>query len=351
VAPCLRGAARRPRGPARRGGRVASTQVVASRAVFIDADDAKTDVILAGALAVLGPTLLGFVSRLPLLPRTGVGAVVVELIALALLTLLVPLWSARYRQDGAAAFGVATGGHLQVAGTATRATAALQLAAPVVVLGVLLAALLSSQASVLALGRLGLALRTADPVVSLVLTIAQVAVLSLGTLVLTGFLSVRGRAGFPRSPDVSLTELVRTLGLAAAGIALLTGLVRIAGGADVRIVALNVLALVTVLLLADRLVPVGLEVPRTTVAAPLVVIVADADLRGRRAVRRRAAGRPAPWRARRRGGGDRSPRSPRPGGGRGGGAPGGGGALVADLPVPAARRRRAVLSAWRAPTR
>jgi hypothetical protein len=242
--------------------------------VFIDADDAKTDVILAGALAVLGPTLLGFVSRLPLLPRTGVGAVVVELIALALLTLLVPLWSARYRQDGAAAFGVATGGHLQVAGTATRATAALQLAAPVVVLGVLLAALLSSQASVLALGRLGLALRTADPVVSLVLTIAQVAILSLGTLVLTGFLSVRGRAGFPRSPDVSLTELVRTLGLAAAGIALLTGLVRIAGGADVRIVALNVLALVTVLLLADRLVPVGLEVPRTTVTAPLVVIVA-----------------------------------------------------------------------------
>lgn len=273
MAPCLRGAALAIPRTARRGGRVASTGVVASRAVFIDADDAKTDVILAGALAVLGPTLLGLVSRLPLLPRAGAGAVVVELLFLALLTLLVPLWSARYRQDGAAALGFGAGGHLQVAGTTSRVTAALQLAAPVVVLGAVLAALLSSQASVIPLGRLGLALRTTDPVVSLVLTIAQVAVLSAGTLVLTGFLSVRGRAAFPRSPDVSLTELVRTFGLGAAGIALLTGLVRIAGGADVRIVALNVLTLVVVLLLADRLVPVGLEVPRTAVTAPLVVIV------------------------------------------------------------------------------
>lgn len=242
--------------------------------MFIDADDAKTDVILAGALAVLGPTLLGFVTRLPLLPRAGVGAVVVELVALGLLTLLVPLWSARYRQDGGAAFGLAEGtGHLSVAGTTRTTSAALQLAAPVVLLGVLLAALLSSQASAIPLGRVGLALRTADPTVSLVLTLVQVALLSVGSLVFTGFLSVRGRAGFPRSPDVSLTELVRTFGLGAVAIALLTGLVRVATGADVRVLGLNLLAVVAVLLLADRLVPLGIEVPRSTVAAPLVVVV------------------------------------------------------------------------------
>ena len=242
--------------------------------MFIDADDAKTDVILAGALAVLGPTLLGLLTRLPLLPRTGVGAVVVELVALALLTLLVPLWSARYRRDGAAALGLAEhGGQLRVAGTTGNAAAALQLAVPVVLLGMLLAALLSSQASVIALGRVGLALRTSDPVVSLVLTLIQIAVLSLGSLVLTGFLSVRGRAGFPRSPDVSLTELVRTFGLGAVGIALLTGLIRLVMGADVRVAGLNLLTLVAVLLLADRLVPHGVSVPRSTVAAPLVVVV------------------------------------------------------------------------------
>ncbi|MFU8839612.1 MAG: hypothetical protein ACNA8R_02690 [Nitriliruptoraceae bacterium] len=243
--------------------------------MFIDADDAKTDVILAGALAVLGPTLLGLLTRLPLLPRTGVGAVLVELVALALLTLLVPLWSARYRRDGAAAFGFAEGGggRLRVAGTTGTTAAALQLAAPVLLLGMLLAALLSSQASVIALGRVGLALRTTDPVLSLVLTLAQIAVLGVGSLVLTGFLSVRGRAGFPRSPDVSLTELVRTFGLGAVGVALLTGLVRLATGADVRVVGLNLLALVAVLLLADRLVPHGVSVPRSTVAAPLVVVV------------------------------------------------------------------------------
>jgi hypothetical protein len=242
--------------------------------VFIDADDAKTDVILAAALAVLGPTLLGFVTRLPLLPRAGVGAVVVELVSLALLTLLVPLWSARYRRDGAAAFGFADDrGHLRLAGTTSTLAAAVQLAAPAVVLGVVLAALLSSRLAVIPLGRVGLALGTTSPAVGVVLTLAQVAVLSAGALLLTGFLGVRGRAGFPRSPDVSLTELVRTLGLGATGIALLTGLVRIATGADVRIVALNLIALVAVLLVVDRIVPYGVAVPRTSVAAPLVVVV------------------------------------------------------------------------------
>ncbi|MFP4311029.1 MAG: hypothetical protein ACLFS9_03490 [Nitriliruptoraceae bacterium] len=242
--------------------------------MFLDADDAKTDVILAGALAVLGPTLLGFVTRLPLLPRSGVGAVAVELLSLAAVTLLVPLWSSRYRGDRAAAFGFSPGGgHLRVAGTTGTGTAALTLAAPAVLLGVLLAALLSSQASVVVLGRAGLALRTGDPALNLVVTLAQVAVLSAGTLVLTGFLGVRARVGFPRSPELSLTELVRTLGLVATGVALLTGVVRIVTGADVRIVALNLVALVAVLLLADRLVPYGIEVPRTSIAAPLVVVV------------------------------------------------------------------------------
>lgn len=242
--------------------------------MFIDADDAKTDVILAAALAVLGPTLLGFVTRLPLLPRAGVGAVVVELVSLALLTLLVPLWSARYRRDGVAAFGIAEGrGNLRVAGTTSTAAAAVQLATPAVLLGVVLAALFSSQLAVIPLGRVGLALGTTSPAVSLVLSLAQVAVLSAGSLILTGFLGVRGRAGFPRSPDMSLTELVRTLGLGATGIALLTGLVRIATGADARIVAVNLFALVAVLLVVDRLVPYGVRAPRTSVAAPLVVVV------------------------------------------------------------------------------
>ncbi len=254
--------------------RVATRRVVASPVVFLDADDAKTDVILAAALAVLGPTLLGFVTRLPLLPRTGVGAVVVELVSLALLTLLVPLWSARYRGDGVAAFGVVErGGNLRVAGSTSRAATAAQLAVPVVVLGAVLAVLLSSQASVILLGRVGLALGTSSPSLGVVLTLAQVVVLSAGSLVLTGFLGVRGRAGFPRSPDVSLTELVRTIGLGATAVALLTGLVRVVTGSDVRIVALNLLALVAVLLVVDRLVPYGTQVPRTSVAAPLVVIV------------------------------------------------------------------------------
>jgi len=105
------------------------------------------------------------------------------------------------------------------------------------------------------------------------LTALRLVVLSVATLVLTGFLSVRSRDGFPRSPDTSLVELVRTFGLGAVGVALVTGLIRAVTGGSGSIMVLNVLALVAVLLVVDRLVPAGITVPRTTIVAPLLIIV------------------------------------------------------------------------------
>ena len=256
------------------GSRVASGRLVASSDVIIDADDAKSDVILAAAVAVIGPTVVAFVSRLPLVPQSGAIAALIGIGWLALLTLLVPLWLARYRGDGAAAFGLRdTAGPVAVAGAPGTARAALLLAAPAAVAGAVSLVVLGADAVTVALGRLGPAFWSTDGLTGLLLAILQVVVLIAGSLVLVGFLSVRSRDGFPRSPDTSLTELVRTLGLGAVGVALLTGLVRLATGASVVLLALHLLALVAVLLLTDRLVPAGISVPRTTVAAPLVIVV------------------------------------------------------------------------------
>jgi hypothetical protein len=254
--------------------RVASARLVASGPVFIDADDAKTDVILAAAVAIIGPTVLGFVLRLPLVPRTGVLGASLEVVWLGLVTMLVPLWLARYRGDGVAAFGLRErAGPIGVAGEPSSLTAGLLLAAPAALTGAVTLWALGAGPVTIVLGRLGPALANGADMTALVFSALLLAVLVAGTLVLVGFLGVRSRTGFPRSPDTSLTELVRTFGLGAVAVALLTGLVRLATGGSVIVLALNLLALVAVLLLADRLVPGGIEVPRTTVVAPLVVVV------------------------------------------------------------------------------
>lgn len=255
-------------------GRVASGRVVASPVVFIEADDAKTDVILAAAVAVIGPSLVGFVSRLPLLPRTGALGVLVDIIWLAAVTLLVPVLLARYRGDGIAAFGFRSqGGHLAVAGTPGATTSTVLLVLPVAVVGVGTVVLVGGGPVAAVLGSVGLSLEGGADLGQVGMLALRVAVLTIGAVVLVGFLSVRSRDGFPRSPDTSLTELVRTFGLGATAAALLTGLVRVATGGPLLALALHLLALVAVLLLVDRLVPAGVSVPRTTVVAPLVLVV------------------------------------------------------------------------------
>jgi len=242
--------------------------------VIIDADDAKSDVILAAAVAVIGPTVITFVSRLPLVPTSGVLGALLGVVWLALLTLLVPSWLARYRGDGAAAFGLRdTAGPVAVAGAPGTAGASLLLAAPAAATGVLGLLVLGADPLTVVLGRLGPAFWSSDALVGLLVAGLEAAVLIAGSLVLVGFLSVRSRDGFPRSPDTSLTELVRTFGLGAVGVALLTGIVRLATGASPVLLVLHLVALIAVLLLTDRLVPAGISVPRTTVVAPLVVVV------------------------------------------------------------------------------
>jgi hypothetical protein len=244
--------------------------LVASTIVYLSPDDAKTDVILAAAVAVLGITLRAFVASLPLYPRSGLAAAILHLVWIFVLTALVPILLVRYRRDGAAAFGFAKGG----AGGLGRG---LVLAVPAVLVGAGLQALAPFSGVAPLLGRLAGPVLTGSPV-ELLLVAGQVALFCVGTVVLVGFLAVRSREGFPRSPDTSLTQLIRTLGLGLVGTALVGGLLRAltAGGplgGSLLAALANAAALAAILLLTDQLVPTGLSVPRTAIAAPVVVVV------------------------------------------------------------------------------
>lgn len=256
-------------GPASVSGvRGVETAAGSVRRVYLSPDDAKTDVILAAVTAVLGISLRAFVSGL--LPRSGLVAGLADVLWIVALTALVPVLLARYRRDGAAAFGFAATGH----GSPRGAAAGLLLAAPAAVLGVVVMAVaLPAGSDVSALpGRLGVPIARGD-VVGIALGGTRVVLFALGSVLLIGFLAVRSREGFPRSPDMPLTQLVRTIGLAAVGVALVGGLLRTLGGGSVVIAVANALALAAILFLTDRLIPTGIVVPRTAVVAPVVVVV------------------------------------------------------------------------------
>jgi hypothetical protein len=243
--------------------------------VYLSAEDARSDVILAGATTLFGWFAVGILQQLPFYPRSGLLPLLLQVGWIFVLTGLVPLLLARHRGDGAAAFGL----------DAPRAAWAtgLGLALPVVGLGILRQLVLARDLSLETLtgtlfGRIGGA--TLSPVVgpsgafgiAALLQAALFVAMTFGALLLVPFLTARGRTAF-RSPDVSLTELLRTFGMGAAAVALLLGLVRSIGAASPLNVLLHVGTLAVVVLLADRSVPSGPQAPRAAVLTPVVVVV------------------------------------------------------------------------------
>lgn len=231
--------------------------------MYIAPDEARSDVILAAAAAVLGTFLVGLVTQLPLYPRTGILGDLVAVFWVFALTGLVPLLLARYRGDGLQGFG------LHAPRAAWRR--GLLLVVPVAVLGVLQALLVAGDPTTAVLGRIGRSL-SAPGVSTPVFTALELVALVTGALMLTTFLAVRGRDGF-RPVELSLTQALRTFGMGCAGVALVGGLLR-SLGPEVRVgaVLLEVVALVALVLLADRMVPLGPTVPRSAILAPLVVV-------------------------------------------------------------------------------
>jgi hypothetical protein len=237
--------------------------------VYLAPDDAKSDVILVAAVIAFGGAARGFVVSLPLYPQQGALALVLDLVWIVVLTALVPVLLARYRGDGLAAFALEDG----PGGVGT----GLLLAAPVVGLGLLLGAWVLGDPTAMLLGQVGRTAAAGVVGVDVVVRLLGILALSIGTLVVVAFLAVRGREGFPRSPVTSLTALVRTIGMGAVGLALVLGLLRALGTTSPAIAAgvaaASAVAGAGVVLLTDRLIPTGVEVPRAAVLAPVVVVL------------------------------------------------------------------------------
>jgi hypothetical protein len=233
--------------------------------MYLSPDDAKSDVILAAAVLVFGNLARAIVAQLPLYPRQGVVAVVVELAWVPLLTAAMPWWLSRYRGDGLRAFGLD--------GDRGGMSAGFVFALPIIAAQLAIGTLFGRPPLGLVLGRLGIALRDGS-LLGIVATAAFIVLLTLGAVLVFSFLAVRSREGFPRSPDTSLTQLVRTFGIGAAGVALVLGLLRSIGpGVSTIEVLIFVVALVAVVLLADRKLPTNVSVPRATVLTPAIVVI------------------------------------------------------------------------------
>jgi hypothetical protein len=239
--------------------------------VYISPDDAKSDVILAAATALFGGLIRALVAQLPLYPRSGVLAVVLDLVWILALTAVVPWLLSRYRGDGLAAFGL-DGDRSAIAG-------GIPLALPVIAAQVTLVILLGGSLVQAVGGRIGGvlsaggALQAGGPTF-LILQGARFVVLSLGAILLVSFLATRSREAFPRSPEMSLTEQVRTFGMGAAALSFLVGLLGSLGSIRAFLAMLvTVAALVAVLLLADRRIPARVSVPRATLIAPAVIVL------------------------------------------------------------------------------
>jgi len=219
-------------------------------------DEARSDVALTIAALVFGPLLLS-----SLRGGSGTLGVLLDLAVILALTTLVPLLlivsRAGRRTSGA------IGRALALDGTASGAALGIPLAVPVAVAGFVAMLTAGATPGAALLGRL-----SGAPLQG-----AQVAALSVGSTVLVVFLVRRGAEAFLRSPEWTLRRLVRTLGMGAATLALVAGLLRVPLGASPTRVVTNAAALAVLVLLADRTLVTGRAVPRLALLLPAGLVL------------------------------------------------------------------------------
>lgn len=239
--------------------------------MWISSEDARSDFILAAAAVFLGVQLVSLLSSIPGYPLTGTVGQVVALGWLVLLACGAPYALARYRNQVPAAFGLGPEDR-------GRLSVGLVVGAPLLV-GYLLSAVVSGDLRdmLLALaGRLvvqGPALGGFQWGLDTVLSIVAVVVVAAGSAITGAFLAVRARDAF-RSPDMDLTELLRTFGLGAVGLSFVMGLLAVMrdGGSFLGLLV-RTLALFTVVLLVDRYVPPRIQVPRAAIIGPAIAVL------------------------------------------------------------------------------
>ena len=221
-------------------------------------DEARSDVALTVAMLVFGPLLLG-----SLRGRSGVTGVLLDVAVLLALTTLVPVLLARSRAGSGGVAATLGFGSTRFSGPGAGIVAGLPAAVPVVLAGGVAMLTVGAGTAGALLGRL-----SGAP-----LQVIQVAALAVGGLVLPVFLIRRGAEAFPRSPEWSLRRLTRTLGIGAAVVALVAGLLRVPLGASPVRVVVNATALAAVVLIVDRLLIDQRAVPRLALLLPAGLVL------------------------------------------------------------------------------
>jgi len=216
-------------------------------------DEARSDIALTVAALVFGPLLLGSFRG-----STGRLGVLVDLAVILALTALVPLLLARSRAGRDVRASLAIPRALALEPSPAGVTIGLPLVVPVAIAGSVAMLTAGATPTAALLGRL-----SGDP-----LQVAQVAALTVGAAVHVVFVVLRGTAAFPGSPEWPLRRLVRTVGMGAAAVALLSGLLRVPSGASPIRVITNALALALLVLLADRTLVARRSVPRLALLLP-----------------------------------------------------------------------------------
>lgn len=237
--------------------------------MYLSTEDARSDFILTVAAVVLGRYAFELIAQLPVYPVTGDVGTALVIVWQALLSGATAWLLARYRRDvpGAFALGPQDRGSPFVG---------VVIALPLLVAHLLPEVLRGDVGQVLL--SLGGRLTDRQPAVGaftfdldLVWQVLSVLVLAVGTWLFTAFLAVRARDAF-RSPDMDLTELVRTFGMGAVGVSLVLGLLVLFRGFEFANVLLVTGALLAVVLLTDRQVPPRTTTTRATVLGPVIAV-------------------------------------------------------------------------------
>ncbi len=241
-----------------------------SRAMWLTQDDARSDFILAAAAFLFLDSVQRVALRLPLYPDSGMLGLLLATAWLFASTGLVPLLLARYRKQGAKAFGL----DIDRAGLRSGVIFAVPFIAALAV-----STLVGGAGTVteVALGKLHLPFSggvvgssVTGSVEAILIVFAIDVVYPLGLGLLIAFLAIRGKDGF-RQPDVGLTEGLRTFGMGAVAAMLLFGLLRSFQVGPLEAL-MPVVALAAVVLLTDKLVPISSTVSRAALLGPGIVL-------------------------------------------------------------------------------
>lgn len=247
--------------------------------MWLSADEAKSDVILAAAATLFGGLLLGWISGIPLYPTTGLVGSIVDVIEIAVIVGLVPLLLARYR-DGTLEQSYA------LDSPSSGLWVGLLVGAPIALIEIVRRLVISGSVTDALVGRILLGQPTITSSVELTqvgdigIEAVWVAVFAAATWMFLSFVIVRSRPAF-RSPDMDVTGALRTFGLAAAAGGFVIGLLRaLVERSGFMVTLLSFVAVAAAVLIADRYVPAGTETTRAAMLAPAIIVLVAHILSG-----------------------------------------------------------------------